>query len=74
MLAAGTDGKDGQSDAAGAFVDGTTWRTIAAAGRDPVADLLEHRSYDALAAANALFTPGLTGTNVMDVVIGLVRP
>ena len=72
LLAAGTDGRDGVTDAAGAIVDAATWSTIRAA-RDPAAALRNHESYDALATANALFSPGLTGTNVMDVTIGLVR-
>jgi hydroxypyruvate reductase len=72
LLAAGTDGRDGPTDAAGAIVDGSTWSAIAAAGRDPTADLARHDAYPALDAARALFRPGLTGTNVMDLVIGLV--
>jgi len=54
-------------------VDASTWTAIASAGRDPAAALRAHESYEALASVNALFKPGLTGTNVMDVVIGLVR-
>ncbi len=71
LLAAGTDGRDGPTDAAGAVVDGTTWAGIVAAGRDPGADLQRHDAYPALDSAGALFRPGLTGTNVMDLVIGL---
>ena len=71
LLAAGTDGRDGPTDAAGAIVDATTWRAIASAGRDPAHDLAAHDAYRALDAAGALFRPGLTGTNVMDVVIGV---
>lgn len=71
VLAAGTDGRDGPTDAAGAIVDGSTWAAIAAAGRDPAADLSGHDAYPSLDAAGALFRPGLTGTNVMDVVIGV---
>jgi glycerate 2-kinase len=72
LLAAGTDGRDGPTDAAGAIVDRETWRTIAAAGRDPARDLACHDAHRALDAAGALFRPGLTGTNVMDVAIGLL--
>jgi len=73
LLAAGTDGRDGPTDAAGAVVDASTWTAILNNGRDPEAALRAHESYDALARANALFAPGTTGTNVMDITIGLVR-
>jgi glycerate 2-kinase len=72
LLAAGTDGRDGPTDAAGAVVDGTTWDQIGKAGRDPGADLTAHNSNPALASVGALVVTGLTGTNVMDVVIGVV--
>jgi glycerate 2-kinase len=71
LLAAGTDGRDGPTDAAGAIVDGETWRAAAAAGRDPARDLAAHDAYRSLDAAGALLKVGLTGTNVMDVVIGV---
>jgi len=73
LLAAGTDGRDGPTDAAGAVVDATTWAAIRAAGINPDDALATHTSYAALDAANALLKPGPTGTNVMDVVIGLVE-
>jgi glycerate 2-kinase len=72
LLAAGTDGRDGPTDAAGAIVDGETWRAVSGAGRDPAHDLAAHDAYRALDAAGALVKVGLTGTNVMDVVIGVV--
>jgi hydroxypyruvate reductase len=71
LLAAGTDGRDGPTDAAGGFADQHTWAAIRRAGRDPAADLRNHNAYDALDAAGGLFKTGLTGTNVMDVVLGL---
>jgi hydroxypyruvate reductase len=71
LVAAGTDGRDGPTDAAGAFVDRGTWDAIRGAGRDPARALATHDAYHALDAAGALLKPGLTGTNVMDVVIGL---
>jgi glycerate 2-kinase len=71
ILAGGTDGRDGPTDAAGAVVDPTTWNAVRQAGRDPARDLLAHDAYWALDSAGALLRPGLTGTNVMDVVFGL---
>src|SRR5205085_9601940 len=71
LLAAGTDGRDGPTDAAGAIVDGTTWARMEQAGRDPEADLQHHDSYPALASVGALIKTGPTGTNVMDIVIAL---
>jgi glycerate 2-kinase len=71
LLAAGTDGRDGATDAAGAVIDGGTWTRIADAGRDPAQALAAHESYAALAAANALIPRRETGTNVNDLVIGI---
>jgi glycerate-2-kinase len=72
LMAAGTDGRDGPTDAAGGIVDRHTWQRAREAGRDPARDLAAHDAYASLDAAGALFKVGLTGTNVMDVVIGLV--
>jgi glycerate-2-kinase len=44
---------------------------IAAAGRNPGHDLDRHDAYRALGSVGALLKPGLTGTNVMDIVIGI---
>jgi len=74
LLAAGTDGRDGPTDAAGGFADETVWREVTAAGRDPARDLLSHHSHAALEAAGALFRTGMTGTNVMDLVLALLVP
>jgi hydroxypyruvate reductase len=73
MLAAGTDGRDGPTDAAGAFADAGVWNAIRTGGRDPELALARHESYAVLDAAGALLRRGLTGTNVMDVVIGVVE-
>jgi hydroxypyruvate reductase len=72
LLAAGTDGRDGMTEAAGAMVDAGTWSAIAAAGANPQDALQRHESNRALAAASALIPRRRTGTNVMDVAIGIV--
>jgi glycerate 2-kinase len=69
LLAAGTDGRDGPTDAAGAIVDGTT----AARVGNPRDHLERHDAYPALNRAKSLLVTGSTGTNVRDVVIGLIR-
>jgi len=74
LLACGTDGRDGNSDGAGAIVDRTTWEEILKSGRDPERDLAAHESHRALDAAGAVLRTELTGTNVMDVVIGVCGP
>lgn len=73
LLAAGTDGQDGSTPAAGGVVFPGTWQRIQAAGRNPSSDLATHDSHLALAAADALVITGPTGTNVMDLVIGISR-
>lgn len=71
LLGAGTDGRDGPTDAAGAIVDANTVARMAEAGVDPVTALRRHDSYEALDRAGALLKTGLTGTNVGDVVIAV---
>lgn len=72
LLAAGTDGRDGPTDAGGAVVDALSWARAAAAGADPAAALRGHDAYRALDAAGDLLRTGPTGTNVRDLVIGVV--
>lgn len=66
LLSAGTDGIDGPTDAAGAFVDGTTLARAAALGLDWRDFLARNDSYAFFAALGDLFRPGPTGVNVMD--------
>lgn len=73
LLAAGTDGRDGITESAGAMIDAGTWAAIRDAGTDPMEALQRHESNRALAAADALVPRRRTGTNVMDVAIGIVE-
>lgn len=74
LLAAGTDGTDGPTEAAGGLVDAETCSRLALAGLDAEDCLLRADSGTALAAADALVRTGPTGTNVADLVIGLKLP
>jgi glycerate 2-kinase len=69
LLAAGTDGRDGPTDAAGAIVDQRTWHRLSMSQGDGAEALRHHATYDALHAAGALLRTGPTGTNVTDLVI-----
>jgi glycerate 2-kinase len=71
ILAAGTDGRDGATEAAGAVVDSSTWSAVLASGGDPARALESHESSSALGVAGALVAQRETGTNVNDVVIGI---
>jgi hydroxypyruvate reductase len=71
ILSAGTDGTDGPTDAAGAFIDGTTVARAAARGLDANDFLRRQDSYTLLDALGDLHRTGPTGTNVMDLAIGL---
>ena len=74
LLSAGTDGIDGPTDAAGAFVDGHTVRRAHLYGLDSARILTENDSYHFFTTLGDLFTPGPTGTNVMDLKIALLFP
>lgn len=71
VLAAGTDGVDGPTDAAGAYVDGTTLARASSLGLDPGAHLSRNDAYPFFEALGDLIVTGPTGTNVADLVIGL---
>jgi len=73
VLAAGTDGIDGPTHAAGACVDGETVARARARGFDAVAALAATDSNPLLAASGDLLRTGPTGTNVADLVVAL-RP
>ncbi len=72
-LSAGSDGVDGPTDAAGAFVDGATVARARRLGISPAAYLSRNDSYGFFRRIGGLFRPGPTGTNVMDLKIAVVR-
>jgi glycerate-2-kinase len=71
FLAAGTDGIDGPTDAAGGLVDGATIERGAALGLDARSYLANNDAHTFLAATGDLVVTGPTGTNVAD--LWLVR-
>jgi hydroxypyruvate reductase len=73
VLAAGTDGIDGPTDAAGAYADGSTVARASALGLDPGAHLENNDAYPFFNALGDLVVTGPTGTNVADLAIGWAR-
>ena len=73
VAAAGSDGTDGPTDAAGGIVDGSTKALLERKGISIPAILAENDSYCALQAAEALLMTGPTGTNVNDIYLLLCK-
>ena len=73
FLCAGTDGTDGPTDAAGAFVSGATWGRAQVAGLSPAEFLENNDSYTFFKKIGDLFVTGPTNTNVMDLHIILAK-
>ena len=71
FLSAGTDGTDGPGEEAGALVDGATLMRARRHGFDADHTLALADSGSLLAASGDLICTGPTGTNVMDLMIGL---
>ncbi|MDP2690376.1 MAG: glycerate kinase [Deltaproteobacteria bacterium] len=72
LLSAGTDGTDGPTDAAGAFAFSDTIRRAKSTGLDAQKYLADNDSHRFFKKLNDLLVTGPTGTNVMDMVVGLV--
>src|SRR5439155_200922 len=66
FLALGSDGTDGNSPAAGAYVDQTTLERARLARLDPARALREATTYKFFKRLNDVFITGPTGTNVRD--------
>jgi hydroxypyruvate reductase/glycerate 2-kinase len=73
VLSGGTDGEDGPTDAAGAIADTETFARAETLKLSPRDFLVRHDSHAFFQATGDLLQTGLTGTNVMDVRVFLVR-
>ncbi|MDR1730671.1 MAG: glycerate kinase [Synergistaceae bacterium] len=73
FVAAGSDGTDGPTDAAGGIVDGQTVRRLKEKGLKPQEMLDDNDAWHALSASGDLLITGPTGTNVNDLIVLLVE-
>jgi hydroxypyruvate reductase len=73
VLSIGTDGIDGPTDAAGGWANGGTVERAHRRGVNLGKALAKHAAYDALVSLGSLVRTGPTGTNVMDLHVGLAR-
>jgi hydroxypyruvate reductase/glycerate 2-kinase len=73
VLSGGTDGEDGPTDAAGAVADANTLAALAKHQLSAEDFLRRHDAYNLFDRVGGLIRSGLTGTNVMDVRLVLVR-
>jgi glycerate 2-kinase len=73
VLAAGTDGSDGPTDAAGGVVDGNTYNTAITKGIDPQKYLNEFNSYHFFENTAEHVMTGPTRTNVMDIIVVVIE-
>ncbi len=74
VFAFGTDGTDGETDAAGAFADGTTVMRARARGLDPEDHLRRNDSHEFFKVLGDLIVTGPTGTNVNDLYGVIIHP
>jgi hydroxypyruvate reductase len=74
VVALGTDGTDGPTDAAGAVATGETVARARALGLDPMTHLADNNSYPFFDALGDLIRTGPTGTNVNDLLFLFAFP
>ena len=73
IMSVGSDGTDGPTDAAGGYVDGSSYEKLKKAGGDFEALLEDNDSYHGLKMIGSLIFTGPTGTNVNDISIALIK-
>lgn len=72
VVSLATDGEDGPTDAAGGIVDGQTVARAQAEGLDVADHLRRNDALPLLDATGGLLRTGPTGTNVCDLVLGVI--
>ncbi len=72
VLAAGTDGTDGPTDAAGAIADGESAARARVQGSDPRARLHDNDSHAVFSGLGDLLITGPTNTNLLDLYLAVV--
>ena len=73
ILSIGSDGTDGPTDAAGGYIDGSSYERFVKAGGEYEKVLEDNDSYHGLQLCDSLIKTGPTGTNVNDLSIALIR-
>lgn len=72
VLCAGTDGTDGPTDAAGAFIDSDMFLNKEISNESINSALSTFNSYDFFSRHGRLLKSGATQTNVMDIVVAII--
>lgn len=72
VLVAGTDGTDGNTQDAGAIIDGETIKRDELNGASVTICLERANAGEFLSASGDILTSGVTGTNIMDIIIALI--
>ena len=73
VLAAGTDGTDGPTDAAGAVVDSCSWKNASKMNLNIEQYIIDNDAYHFFKQEGGLIITGPTQTNVMDIMIALIQ-
>ncbi|MDR1483678.1 MAG: DUF4147 domain-containing protein [Planctomycetaceae bacterium] len=79
ILAGSTDGEDGPTDAAGAWIDPISWNVLSKKIKQdptfkPESFLIQNNAYNFFKPLNTLIKTGITGTNVCDIRIIIRKP
>ena len=73
IMSVGSDGTDGPTDAAGGYIDGSSYEKLIRQGLDPSEILNDNNCYYGLQMIDSLIITGPTGTNVNDITIALIK-